>query len=179
MSNAIVDNEENGERHFTKDDLRDLFRLDEHTISDTHTMYVNDYLNTSGILLTIFILLIIDHYCCFFLLLLQFDRFNCKRCVDNVQIKLPPEDSDCTSDLAQWYHCSNNKGIPDDILCQASDVSKCVSFVFHHRSSKAEVKLEDATEKVGQKKKKVYKDDDEDDDDFIPEDDDGDEDFVL
>lgn len=95
-------------------------------------------------------------------------------------MKLPPEDSDCTSNLAQWYHCSDNKGIPDNILSQAWDVSKCVSFVFHHRSSKSEVKLEDATEKIGQKKKKVFKDDDEDDEDmdFVPEDDD-DEDFVL
>lgn len=111
------------------------------------------------------------------------NRFKCKRCVDNVQVKLPPPDSDCTSDLSQWYHCSNNKGISDNILSQAWDVSKCVSFVFHHRSSQAEVKLEDATEKIGQKKKKkkkLYKDsDDEDDDmDFVP-DDDGDEDFVL
>lgn len=98
--------------------------------------------------------------------------------MDNVQIKLPPADSDCTSDLAQWYHCSDNKGIPDTILSAAWDVSKCVSFVFHHRSSQAEVKLEDVTEKIGQKKKRIYKDD-SDDDDFVPEDDGGDEDFVL
>lgn len=38
LSNTIVDNEENAERHFTKDDLRDLFSLDEHCISDTHAM---------------------------------------------------------------------------------------------------------------------------------------------
>lgn len=101
--------------------------------------------------------------------------------MNNVQTKLPPADSDCTSDLAQWYHCADNKGIPDDILTTAWSVSKCVSFVFHHRSSQSEVKLEDATEKVGQKKKKVYKDEDfEDDADFEPEDDyDRDEDFVL
>lgn len=98
--------------------------------------------------------------------------------MDNVQVKLPPPDSDCTSNLAQWYHCSDNKGIPDNILSAAWDVTKCVSFVFHHRSSAAEVKLEDATEKIGQKKKRVYKDDDEDED-FVPEDDEGDEDFVL
>lgn len=109
------------------------------------------------------------------------NRFKCKRCVDNIQVKLPSPDSDCTSDLSQWYHCVNNKGIPDNILSQAWDVSKCVSFVFHHRSSQAEVKLEDATEKIGQKKKKVYKDDYDEDDDFVPEpeDDAGDEDFVL
>lgn len=95
---------------------------------------------------------------------------------------MPPPDSDCTSDLSQWYHCATNKGIPDTILSQAWDIAKCVSFVFHHRSSKAEVKLEDATEKVGQKKKRVYKeyDDDFDEDiDFVPEDDDRDDDYVC
>lgn len=109
------------------------------------------------------------------------NRFKCKRCVNNVQTKLPPTDSDCTSDLINWFHCSNNQGIPDTILSQAWDVSKCVSFVFHHRSSQAEVKLEDATEKIGQKKKKQlrYKDDEDGDDDFEPEDDDEDEDYVL
>lgn len=97
-------------------------------------------------------------------------------------MKLPPEDSDCTSDLSQWYHCSDNKGLPDTILSQAWDIAKNISFVFHHRSNQAEVKLEDAVEKVGQKKKKVYKEYDEDDD---TEDDDEDyndkydEDFVL
>lgn len=40
LSNAVVDNNENVdvERHFTQDDLRDLFSLDEKTISDTHDM---------------------------------------------------------------------------------------------------------------------------------------------
>lgn len=38
LSNTIVDNDENGERHFTKDDLRDLFKLDEDCASDTHAM---------------------------------------------------------------------------------------------------------------------------------------------
>lgn len=41
------------------------------------------------------------------------------------------------------------------------------------------MKLEDATEKVGQKKKKVYKDDYDEDFDFVEEDDERDEDFVL
>lgn len=108
------------------------------------------------------------------------NRFKCKRCVNNVQVKLPPTNSDCTSDLADWFHCFDNKGIPDDILSTAWEVSKCVSFVFHHRSSQAEVKLEDAIEKVGQKKKKVYDDDEfDEDDDFVPEDDENDEDYVY
>lgn len=99
--------------------------------------------------------------------------------MNNNQVKLPPPDSDCTSDLSQWYHCSANKSLPDSIISQAWDVAKCISFVFHHRSSQSEVKLEDVTEKVGQKKKKVFKDYDEDEDDDHYSDDDRDEDFVL
>lgn len=38
LSNAVVDNNEDGERHFTKDDLRDLFRMEENCVSDTHSM---------------------------------------------------------------------------------------------------------------------------------------------
>lgn len=110
----------------------------------------------------------------------QIFRFKCKRCVNGIQEKLPPPDSDCTSDLSQWYHCATNKGIPDTILSQAWDIAKCVSFVFHHRSSQAEVKLEDATEKIGQKKKRVYKDEDYDEDiDFVPDDDEKDEDYMY
>lgn len=65
-------------------------------------------------------------------------------------------------------------------MSQAWDIAKCVSFVFHHRSSQAEVKLEDATEKIGQKKKRVYKDEEYDEDiDFVPDDDEKDEDYVY
>lgn len=38
LSNAVVDNDENGERHFSSDDLHDLFSYEENTISDTHAM---------------------------------------------------------------------------------------------------------------------------------------------
>lgn len=107
--------------------------------------------------------------------------FKCKRCVNNIQTKLPPPDSDCTSDLSMWYHCSNNKGVPDTIVSQAWDVSKCISFMFHHRSSQAEVRPEEAVEKVGQKKKKkIYEDYDcDDEEDSNADDDSNDEDFVL
>lgn len=99
-----------------------------------------------------------------------------------MQVKLPPPDSDCTSDLSQWYHCCNNRGVPDTILSQAWDVAKCISFLFHHRSTQSEVKPEEAVEKVGQKKKRVYKEYDEDDEDFDADnydDDKDDEDFEL
>lgn len=38
LSNTVVDNNEDGERHFTQDDLRDLFKYEEGTVSDTHAM---------------------------------------------------------------------------------------------------------------------------------------------
>lgn len=37
LSNAVVDNED-GERHFTTNELKELFKLDEKTLSDTHDM---------------------------------------------------------------------------------------------------------------------------------------------
>lgn len=113
------------------------------------------------------------------LYLLLNSSFKCKRCVNNVQVKLPPPDSDCTSDLSMWYHCSNNKGVPDTIISQAWEISNCISFMFHHRSSQAEVSHEEAVEKVGQKKKKkVYDDDDfEDDENGIVDDDSNDSDY--
>lgn len=124
LSNTVVDNDE-GERHFSMTDLKDLFKLEENTLSDTH------------------------------------DIFKCKRCVNNVQIQNPPEASDCTSDLSQWFHCSNNRGLPDDILERAWAKTKNISFVFHHRSAGAEVKVEEDNNKTKEKKKKIIYDDDE------------------
>ena len=107
----------------------------------------------------------------------QMCRFKCKRCVNNVQVKLPPENSDCTSDLSQWYHCTNNRGLPDTILSQAWDVAKSVSFVFHHRSNSTAAEAEAATAKLSQGKQK-QKYIDEDDFEEEPDDDYNDEDFV-
>lgn len=36
LSSTVVDQEEDVARHFTLNDLRDLFKLEENTISDTH-----------------------------------------------------------------------------------------------------------------------------------------------
>lgn len=88
-----------------------------------------------------------------------YSRFKCKRCVNNVQMKPPPEGSDCTSDLSQWYHCSSNKGIPDEILSQAWKISNSVSFIFHHRSATVAVEPEPVQKK--EKKEKKYSDDDD------------------
>lgn len=134
LSNQVVDYDD-AERHFSRDDLKDLFKLEEGTVSDTH------------------------------------DIFKCKRCVNNIQVKLPPENSDCTSDLSQWFHCSNNRGIPDDILSNAWSMSKTVSFVFHHRSATKEV--EPNPEKKKTKEKKMLIDEDSDFEEPEPDDDNG------
>lgn len=125
LSNTVVDNDE-GERHFSANDLKDLFKLEEGTLSDTH------------------------------------DIFKCKRCVNNVQVKNPPEESDCTSDLSQWFHCTNNHGLPDDVLTRAWDKTQNVSFVFHHRSTGEEPQNQPEPKKKEKKKKIIY-----DDDDFV------------
>ena len=59
-------------------------------------------------------------------------RFKCRRCVNNIQVKPPPADSDCNSDLSQWNHSTDKKGLLDLVLKGAWDTS--ISFVFHHWS---------------------------------------------
>ncbi|KAK7866450.1 hypothetical protein R5R35_008972 [Gryllus longicercus] len=101
LSSCVVDNEEDVARHFSLSDLRDLFKMEEGTLSDTH------------------------------------DKFKCKRCVNRIQVKPPPEGSDCTSDLSCWNHCADKKGLADIILKQCWEAG--VSFVFHHVSHEQRV----------------------------------------
>ncbi|XP_033215367.1 DNA repair and recombination protein RAD54-like [Belonocnema kinseyi] len=96
LSSTVVDQDEDVARHFTLSDLRDLFRLEENTVSDTHS------------------------------------KFKCERCVNGVEVKGPPENSDCTSDLSDWKHAHNPRHLPDIPLRQCW--SSGISFVFHHRS---------------------------------------------
>ncbi|XP_072130723.1 DNA repair and recombination protein RAD54-like [Mobula birostris] len=60
------------------------------------------------------------------------DRLKCRRCVNGHQVRPPPENSDCTSDVSQWNHCENKRGLRDMVLHSAWDAA--VSFVFHHHS---------------------------------------------
>lgn len=60
------------------------------------------------------------------------DRLKCHRCVNGHQVRPPPEDSDCTSDLSRWNHCANKRGLRDAVIQSAWDAA--VSFVFHHHS---------------------------------------------
>ncbi|XP_076677473.1 DNA repair and recombination protein RAD54-like okr isoform X1 [Andrena cerasifolii] len=96
LSSTVVDQEEDVARHFTLNDLRDLFKLEENTISDTHA------------------------------------KFKCKRCINGIEAKGPPEQSDCNSDLSDWRHSHNPRNLPDLPLRQCW--SSGISFVFHHRS---------------------------------------------
>ncbi|KAK7099702.1 DNA repair and recombination protein RAD54-like isoform X2 [Littorina saxatilis] len=96
LSSCVVDKEEDVERHFSLGDLRDLFTLNEGTLSDTH------------------------------------DKFKCRRCVNNIQVKGPPDGSDCNTDLSQWNHCVDKKGVTDVML--KGVWNSAISFVFHHYS---------------------------------------------
>lgn len=103
LSSCVVDKVEDVERLFTANDLKDLFRYDENTKSDTH------------------------------------DRFKCRRCVNNIQVKPPTEGSDCTNDLSMWNHCATSKGIVDVVLKRVWDAG--ISFVFHQRSHQAQIEV--------------------------------------
>lgn len=106
-----------------------------------------------------------------------FNRFKCKRCVNGNQMNLPPDNSDCTSDLSQWYHCAKNKAIPDEIISAAWDATKNISFLFHHRSAAKQIDPAEETTKKS-KKNKIPDDDDGDyDGDVIDVDNSDDEDY--
>ncbi|XP_063483705.1 DNA repair and recombination protein RAD54-like isoform X11 [Symphalangus syndactylus] len=99
LSSCVVDEEQDVERHFSLGELKELFILDEASLSDTH------------------------------------DRLHCRRCVNGRQIRPPPDGSDCTSDLAQWNHCTDKWGLRDEVLQAAWDAaSTAITFVFHQRS---------------------------------------------
>lgn len=97
LSSTVVDQDEDVARHFTLTDLRDLFKLEENTVSDTHS------------------------------------KFKCKRCVNGIEVKNPPENSDCNSDLSDWRHSHNARNLPDVPLRHCWTCG--ISFVFHHRSA--------------------------------------------
>lgn len=99
LSSCVVDEEQDVERHFSLGELKELFTLDEASLSDTH------------------------------------DRLRCRRCVNNHQVRPPPDGSDCTSDLAQWNHNTDKRGLKDEVLQAAWDAaSTAITFVFHQRS---------------------------------------------
>ncbi|NWR42599.1 RAD54 protein, partial [Regulus satrapa] len=60
------------------------------------------------------------------------DKIKCRRCVNGHQVRPPPEGSDCTSDLSQWQHCADKRGLQDAVLKAAWHAA--VTFAFHHHS---------------------------------------------
>ncbi|XP_064445278.1 DNA repair and recombination protein RAD54-like isoform X2 [Mirounga angustirostris] len=99
LSSCVVDEEQDVERHFSLGELKELFTLDEASLSDTH------------------------------------DRLRCRRCVNHHQVRPPPDGSDCTSDLAQWNHNTDKRGLKDEVLQAAWDAaSTAITFVFHQHS---------------------------------------------
>ncbi|XP_074077630.1 DNA repair and recombination protein RAD54-like isoform X2 [Macrotis lagotis] len=60
------------------------------------------------------------------------DKLRCRRCVNGRQVRPPAEGSDCTSDLAQWHHNADKRGLPDAVLLAAWDAA--VTFAFYQRS---------------------------------------------
>ncbi|XP_065657534.1 DNA repair and recombination protein RAD54-like isoform X2 [Hydra vulgaris] len=99
LSSCVVDEEIDVERHFSLNELKELFKYDSETICDTH------------------------------------ERLKCRRCVNNVQVKAPPDQADCTNDLTLWNHSASTKGVSDIILKRAWNSG--ISFVFHQKSHDA------------------------------------------
>ncbi|KAG9341543.1 hypothetical protein JZ751_019049 [Albula glossodonta] len=149
LSSCVVDEEQDVERHFSLGELRELFSLSEDTDSDTHTRYRNKYtytlhthtrymfrlhnsfkvINTLGTgtqTHTSHIQTRKSHQTQIMQL------FRCRRCVNGRQVRPPPDDADCTSDLSQWHHCADKRGLRDAVLQASWDAA--VSFVFHQRS---------------------------------------------
>eukprot|EP00794_Sanderia_malayensis_P007792 gene7792-8638_t len=65
------------------------------------------------------------------------DRFKCRRCVNNIEARPPPDEADCTNNLTLWSHCASAKGLVDTVLKRAWDAG--VSFVFHQKSHKSQL----------------------------------------
>ncbi|PAV58081.1 hypothetical protein WR25_25255 isoform F [Diploscapter pachys] len=111
LSSCIVDAGEDVARHFSSDQLKELFKLESNVFSDTH------------------------------------DKLKCKRCIKGVESIDPPDDADCSSDLAHWFHSqATSRKIADNILRAVYDCGT-ISFIFHQKSHKVEAKRQEADKK--------------------------------
>lgn len=94
-------------------------------------------------------------------------KLKCRNCLNKIPIKNPPDDADCTSDLSNWYHCWDKKGLADVVLKQIWDMCKYISFIFHQKSANQEVKKIKSFEEKEEDKNSDYEEkDDEDDSDY-------------
>ncbi|KAM3620036.1 uncharacterized protein V6R79_017352 [Siganus canaliculatus] len=67
------------------------------------------------------------------------DKFRCRRCVNGREVRRPADDCNCTSDLSQWNHCFDKKGLKDQVL--KASWAAAVSFVFHQRSHEDQTRV--------------------------------------
>ncbi|XP_030755044.1 DNA repair and recombination protein RAD54-like [Sitophilus oryzae] len=91
-------------------------------------------------------------------------KLKCKNCFNKMSIKNPPDDADCTADLSLWYHCWDKKGLADMVLKQIWDMCQYISFVFHQKSAKQEVKAVKSFEEVVEEKESDCENNDDSDD---------------
>lgn len=61
------------------------------------------------------------------------EKFNCSRCENNRQIREPSKESDCASDLSDWWHCYRPSEIPDEALAKSWKLENNVSFAFYQK----------------------------------------------
>ncbi|KAK6045851.1 helicase protein [Cooperia oncophora] len=125
LSSCVVDAGQDVARHFSSDQLKELFNLQADTPSDTHM------------------------------------KLKCKRCLNGIESVDPPEEADCTSDLAVWHHSQRDpRKIADPIL---RSVFNCgvISFVFHQKSHKVEVPKKKPVEEDEEYKPSDGEEDDE------------------
>lgn len=92
-------------------------------------------IKTSIINCPLFVKRIINLYVSKYSLICSFSfRIKCPRCVNGIQTKPPPPDSDCTDDLSCWHHCREKRWLIDPILKRCWDAG--ISFVFYQTSHK-------------------------------------------
>ena len=109
LSSCVIDEAVDTERHFSLDELRELFSLaplDAASPSDTHNKYVRvEFIAlltcASPTQLNKFRKL--NSYKVQFCSPRQY-RLKCSRCADKIQLEAPAAGSDCQSDLSQWHH---------------------------------------------------------------------------
>lgn len=65
-------------------------------------------------------------------------RFACRRCILGREVRPPPEGTDTNSDLSQWHHSSEKKGL-QDLLLKRVWTGPTISFVFHHKSHEQKI----------------------------------------
>ncbi len=114
LSSCVVDEEEDVERHFAMKNLRDLFKLNEETLSETHDAYKCKRCVNGMAINVPFMKPSIDN-----------DDSN-----SNDDNKKEKEEVDAF-DMSKWSHYSRFNKVEDSILKQA--MGNDVTFLFHNQ----------------------------------------------